>query len=125
MKPVRRRPHRGPQGSALVLVLIFIGMFPPPAVAMATISGANVQVARDYQKLDNARAAAEPGQEVPRYRLGGVVNGSIINYSNNTMSLSGNGDLLFNRSGLVEVPAGFEPQTVLDYDPASYTEVVP
>lgn len=54
---------------------------------------------------------------------GGTINGSIINYSNNTMTMSGNGNLTFNRSGLTEVPAGFVPQLVLHYDPSSYSEV--
>ncbi len=53
----------------------------------------------------------------------GTVHGSIINYSNNTMQLTGNGDLLFNRTGLAEVPAGFVPQTILRYDPSTYSEV--
>jgi len=54
---------------------------------------------------------------------GGNINGSIINYANSTMTLSGNSDLRFNRSGLVEVPAGFVPQIVLHYDPSAYSEV--
>ena len=53
----------------------------------------------------------------------GTVRGSIINYSNNTMQLTGNGDLMFNRTGLAEVPAGFVPQTILRYDPSTYSEV--
>jgi hypothetical protein len=55
---------------------------------------------------------------------GGTIHGSLINYSPNTMPCSGNNDLLFNRSGLTEVPAGFVPQTILHYDPASYAEGV-
>jgi hypothetical protein len=39
------------------------------------------------------------------------------------MTLSGNSDLLFNRSGLDEVPAGFVPDIVLNYDRSSYSEV--
>jgi len=55
---------------------------------------------------------------------GGIINGSVINYSDEEMTLSGNSDLFFNRSGLTEVPAGFEPEIVLDYDPSSYSEVI-
>ncbi len=73
MKPVRHRPPRGPQGSTLVLVLIFVGMFSALAVAMATMSGANVQIAGNYKKLDNTLAAADSGQEVLRYWLDDVV----------------------------------------------------
>lgn len=37
---------------------------------------------------------------------------------------SGNSDLLFNRSGLTEVPAGFAPEIVMQYNPSTYAEVV-
>ena len=53
---------------------------------------------------------------------GGTINGSIINYSDEEMSLTGNSDLYFNRSGTVQVPAGFVPEIVLKYDPESYSE---
>jgi hypothetical protein len=55
---------------------------------------------------------------------GGTIYGSILNYSNATMTLSGNSDLLFNRSGLTEVPAGFVPEIVMHYNPSNYSEVV-
>jgi hypothetical protein len=69
MKRVRKRPPAGHQGSTLIIVLIFIGMFSALAVAMATMSGVNVQVAGNYGKLDGARAAADSGQEVVRFWL--------------------------------------------------------
>jgi hypothetical protein len=72
MKLVRHRPRRGPQGSTLIIVLIFVGMFSALAVAMATMSGANVQIAGNYKKLDNTLAAADSGQEVIRYWMDGV-----------------------------------------------------
>ncbi|MDI6450606.1 pilus assembly PilX N-terminal domain-containing protein [Anaerobaca lacustris] len=53
---------------------------------------------------------------------GGTVNGSIINYSDDRMDLAGNTDLVFNRSGRDKIPAGFEPQTTLEFVPASYQE---
>ncbi|MEN6424540.1 MAG: pilus assembly PilX N-terminal domain-containing protein [Phycisphaerales bacterium] len=55
---------------------------------------------------------------------GGIIQGSIINYSEVQMTLQGNTDLYFNRSGLTEVPAGFVPQLVLYYDNSSYAEIV-
>jgi Tfp pilus assembly protein PilX len=55
---------------------------------------------------------------------GGTVYGSIINYASDQMVLSGNNNLYFNRSGLTEVPAGFVPEIIMEYDPASYTEVL-
>jgi hypothetical protein len=56
-------------------------------------------------------------------QAGGVIEGSVINYSETPMTLSGNSDLIFNRSGTIEVPAGFEPELRLDYNPDSYSEV--
>jgi len=55
---------------------------------------------------------------------GGTIRGSVINYSGETMELSGNSDLFFNRSGTALVPAGFAPEIVLQYDPASYSDVL-
>jgi len=54
---------------------------------------------------------------------GGTINGSIINYSDEELTITGNSDLYFNRSGIVEVPAGFVPETILEYDPSSYSEI--
>ena len=53
---------------------------------------------------------------------GGIIKGSIINYSDTPMTLSGNSDLLFNRSGIDSVPAGFVPEIVLHYSAESYSE---
>jgi hypothetical protein len=55
---------------------------------------------------------------------GGIINGSVINYADEQMTFSGNSDLQFNRSGTVEVPAGFVPEIILKYEPSSYSEVV-
>ena len=54
---------------------------------------------------------------------GGIIQGSIINYSSEEMTLTGNNDLYFNRSGTIQVPAGFIPEIALQYDPTSYLEV--
>ena len=53
---------------------------------------------------------------------GGIIEGSVINYSDVPMSLTGNNDLFFNRSANTEIPAGFEPEIVLRYEPTSYSE---
>ena len=55
---------------------------------------------------------------------GGEIHGSIINYSDNPMTLNGNSDLYFNRSGIDEVPAGFVPEIILEYDGSAYCEVI-
>ncbi len=54
---------------------------------------------------------------------GGEIGGSIVNYSNEPMTLSGNNDLFFNRSGITDVPAGFVPEIVIHYDPSAYAEI--
>jgi len=54
---------------------------------------------------------------------GGKIRGSVINYADKAMTIWGNSDLYFNRSGLTKVPAGFVPEIVLKYNPASYSEV--
>ncbi len=54
---------------------------------------------------------------------GGTINGSVINYSDEDMTLTGNSDLYFNRSGITEAPAGFVPEIILEYDPGSYSEI--
>ncbi len=55
---------------------------------------------------------------------GGTIDGSVLNYSDTTMNLTGNSNLSFNHSGTVEIPAGFEFDIELKYDPASYSEVL-
>ena len=53
---------------------------------------------------------------------GGTIEGSVLNYSDTAMDLSGNSALVFNRYANTEIPAGFEPEIVLKYDPTSYSE---
>ena len=53
---------------------------------------------------------------------GGTIEGSVLNYSDTKMELSGNSDLFFNRWAGTEIPAGFEPEIVLKYDHTSYSE---
>ncbi len=55
---------------------------------------------------------------------GGIINGSVINYSGDAMTLTGNTDLYFNRSGTATSPAGFVPEIILKYNSTSYSEVM-
>lgn len=55
---------------------------------------------------------------------GGTIDGSIINYSDQPMTVTGDSDLFFNRSGTAQMPAGFGPELILYYVPSSYSEVV-
>jgi len=57
------------RGSALVLSLLFLAVLSSLAVAMATISGANVQVAHNQRQGGWALASAHSGIEVLRYYL--------------------------------------------------------
>jgi len=73
MKRVKTFPHRSPQGSTLVLSLIFIAVFAALAASMATISGANLQLADNYRRADTTRGSAESGLEVMRYWMSKMV----------------------------------------------------
>ena len=53
---------------------------------------------------------------------GGIINGSVINYSDTEAEITGNNDLYFNRSGTSLVPAGFVPELILKYHAPSYSE---
>lgn len=57
---------------------------------------------------------------------GGIIGGSILNYSDEPMELSGNSDLYFNRTGDTGIPGGFEPvlNIIIKYDPSDYDEVL-
>lgn len=54
---------------------------------------------------------------------GGVVQGSVINYSDTTMTVVGSSDIVFNRSGITEIPAGFVQDIVIYYDSTQYEEI--
>lgn len=54
---------------------------------------------------------------------GGTINGSIINYSSVPVTLQGQSELLFNRSGTSQNPAGFVPVRTITLDPSSYCEI--
>jgi len=72
MKRLTYCPRGNREGSTLVLALIMIVMLSALAVAMASMSGANVQVAQNQCKADNVRASAESGLEVMRYWMSKV-----------------------------------------------------
>jgi Tfp pilus assembly protein PilX len=54
---------------------------------------------------------------------GGTVSGSVINYAETQMEMTGNSDLLIYPSGTTNMPAGFAPKIILQYDPCSYSEI--
>ena len=52
-----------------------------------------------------------------------VVEGTIVNYSENPTVIEGNARLNFDRSNNIKVPAGFDTHRILTYNPASYEEL--
>jgi len=56
-------------------------------------------------------------------QAGGTINGSIINYSTDVMTLTGQTSLVFNRSGSDSNPSGFESTPILRFNPGSYSEI--
>lgn len=55
------------RGAVLVLAMIFLVIFSALAVAMATVSGSNVQVASNQHKVNMALHAAQSGLECAKY----------------------------------------------------------
>jgi hypothetical protein len=55
---------------------------------------------------------------------GGTINGTVINYSEDAISLSGNPTLDFSLPQTGESPAGFSGNTTLEFNPGSYAEIV-
>ena len=59
-------------GSAMITCVIFLVIFTALAIGLATISGANLQVADNQQEANRAFASAESGLDVLRYWLNRV-----------------------------------------------------
>lgn len=53
---------------------------------------------------------------------GGIIEGSVINYADTKMTVDGSSDIVFNRSGITEIPAGFVQELVIHYDADTYEE---
>jgi len=53
-----------------------------------------------------------------------LIKGTIINYSEDPVTIDGNATLNFDRSDDIKVPAGFDLIRVLKYDPSSYEEII-
>ncbi|MFH1718401.1 MAG: pilus assembly PilX N-terminal domain-containing protein, partial [Planctomycetota bacterium] len=69
MGPIKKKTYRKRRAAALVASMIFVLIFSALAVSMATLSGANVQLASNHRHTNAALAAAQSGQEVIRYWL--------------------------------------------------------
>ena len=66
LRPTRRK------GAALIICTIFVLVFSAVAVAIASLSGNNLQIAENQRRGDGARGCAESGQEVSRHWLSRV-----------------------------------------------------
>ncbi|MHC4169570.1 MAG: PilX N-terminal domain-containing pilus assembly protein [Planctomycetota bacterium] len=73
MRSRRKSARRYRKGIALIISMIFVLIFSALGICMATMSGTNVQVARNHHNLNAAVAAAQSGQEVVRYLLSRVL----------------------------------------------------
>ena len=65
-----KKQFRHSRGAALIISLIFVMIFSALAVSLASMSGANLQLANNQQKADRARACAESGIEITRFWVG-------------------------------------------------------
>ncbi len=62
-----RQVRGGRRGAVVVLAMIFIAVFAALAIAMATVSGSNLQMASNHCQLNGALHAAQSGLECARY----------------------------------------------------------
>ena len=69
MTPVKKPIRLNRRGVVLIISLIFVLIFSALAVSMATLSGTNVQLASNQQKVNSALLAAQSGLQVMQYWL--------------------------------------------------------
>ena len=67
MAPIKKLNHSKHKGTVLIVAMIFIVIFSALAVSMATMSGANMQLASNQHKMNSALSAAQSGLECGRY----------------------------------------------------------
>jgi hypothetical protein len=72
--PSALKTHRRRRGAVLVLSMIFIVVFSALAVALASLSNANVEVASNQYKVSQALHAAQSGLECAKYLVKTVAN---------------------------------------------------
>jgi hypothetical protein len=74
MKPAVQESLSRHRGAALIISMIFIVIFSALAVSMATMSGANVQLASNIHKVNSALSAAQSGIECGKYIVQDTLN---------------------------------------------------
>lgn len=72
MKRVRTSTHVRRRGIVLIMSLVFVALFSTFAVSLATLSGANLQIARNHHTVNSALYAAQSGIECAKYLVSTV-----------------------------------------------------
>jgi hypothetical protein len=55
---------------------------------------------------------------------GGTINGTVLNYSDTAITMTGSTNIMLNPSGSLTSPSGFSSVKALEFVPESYSEVV-
>ncbi|RLG00403.1 MAG: hypothetical protein DRN49_03010 [Thaumarchaeota archaeon] len=76
MLPAKKTVRLKRKGAALILAMIFVVIFSALAVSMATLSGANAQLASNQHKIVSALSAASSGLECGRHIMS-IANASL------------------------------------------------
>ncbi len=77
----------------------------------------------EFSGQENNMAGAIAGNGIAfTGEAGGTINGSLLNYSQTPISLSGETSLTLTPSGSESNPSGFVPMQVLEFQPTSYAE---
>jgi hypothetical protein len=88
MTSIKKLMCRMRTGVALLLSMIFIAVFSALAVTMATMSGANVQLASNQHKINAAFLAAQSGLDCAKYIAGTITLGKTgYNYVTDAQAL--------------------------------------
>jgi hypothetical protein len=111
MSPSYHFIHSKCRGAVLILSMIFILIFSALAIALASMSGVNTQIATNQHKIDSARASAESGMEVQRFWLAPVTMPSstppssylstIIAYVQNDLADNGISNIMLYSNGTI------------------------
>ena len=72
MKLARTSPNSRQRGFVLIMSLVLVALFSTFAVSMATLSGANLQMAQNQRKVNSALYAAQSGLECAKYLVSTV-----------------------------------------------------
>ncbi len=72
MKPLNKQTYLKRRGAVLIISMIFILVFSALAVSMASLSGANLQIADNQRKVNSALSAAQSAMECGKYIVANI-----------------------------------------------------